>query len=226
MAVLLWGACAGAGAPGQAPPTAPPTTLALPPAASPLPAPSTVGTVSLEEVLAARRSVREYSSAELSPAELGQLLWAAQGITEVAGRGRTAPSAGGTYPLEVYAVTRGGLFRYVPEEHALEVLGAEDLRPALAAAAGGQEWVAEAALVVVVVGVAERTAARYGERAERYVALEAGHAAQNLLLQAVALGLGAVPVGAFADDAVRQVVGIAEDWAPLYLIPVGHPAAG
>jgi SagB-type dehydrogenase family enzyme len=144
-------------------------------------------------------------------------------VTDAAGH-RTAPSAGATYPLEVYAVTAERVSRYLPGEHALSPVGAGDVRPELAAAAIGQETVATAPLVMVITGVVSRTAARYGTRAERYVWMEAGHAAQNVLLQAVALGLGAVPVGAFDDDRVRAVVGAPADEKPLYLVPVGHPA--
>jgi len=182
--------------------------------------------MSLEQALAARRSRREFAPELLGDAELGQLLWAAQGLTEPGGAGRTAPSAGGTYPLEVYALTTEGLFHYRPSGHALEVLGSEDLRPALAEAALGQEWVRTGPAVLVIAGVLGRTAERYGSRAERYVALEAGHAAQNVLLQAAALGLAAVPVGAFGDGEVREVLALPEGRTPLYLIPVGHPAGG
>ena len=195
------------------------------PAASPvaLPAPKLAGSLSLEEALARRRSVRSFSPRALTAAEVGQLLWAAQGVTDEQGR-RTAPSAGATYPLEVYAVTPEGVSRYLPGEHALRPVRAGDVRPELGAAALGQESVASAPLVVVISGVVARMAARYGSRADRYVWLEAGHAAQNVLLQAVALDLGAVPIGAFDDDRVRAVVGAPADEAPLYLVPVGHPA--
>lgn len=204
----------------------PSAALRPPSAVLALPPPATTGTVSLEEALAGRRSRREFAPEPLSTAEVGQLLWAAQGVTETGGAGRTAPSAGGTYPLEVFALTEGGLFHYAAGEHALETLGPEDLRAALAEAALGQEWVRNGPLVLVIVGVTGRTAERYGERAERYVALEAGHAAQNVLLQAAALGLAGVPVGAFRDEEVQALLGLPEGWAPLYLIPVGRPAGG
>lgn len=195
------------------------------PAGSPvaLPSPDLAGAISLEETLARRRSVRSFSSRVLTAAEVGQLLWAAQGVTDAGGH-RTAPSAGATYPLEVYAVTPDGVSRYLPGEHALRPVRTGDMRQELAAAALGQEAVASAPLVVVVTGVVARTASRYGARAERYVWLEAGHAAQDVLLQAVALDLGAVPIGAFDEDRVRVVVGAPADEVPLYLIPVGQPA--
>jgi SagB-type dehydrogenase family enzyme len=187
-----------------------------------LPSPALRGTVSVEEALAGRRSVREYSAEDLTPAEIGQLLWAAQGVTSEDGR-RTAPSAGATYPLELYAVTADGVRRYLPAEHALEVIRSADVRVDLARAAVGQTFVGEAPLVVVVTAVPERTEVRYGARAERYIALEAGHAAQNLLLEAVALGLVSVPVGSFDDATVAKLVGLESGETPLYLLPVGRP---
>lgn len=188
-----------------------------------LPAPRTDGPMSLERALAARRSVRDFTDERLTLEELAQLLWAAQGITADWG-GRTAPSAGALYPLEVYAVTPGGLYHYLPDGHRADVLRADDLRRPLAAAALGQSAVAEAPAVLVIAAVFRRTEVKYGERAERYVHLEAGHAAQNVLLQAVALGLGGVPIGAFSDREVQRVLGLPADHEPLYLIPVGHPA--
>ena len=190
---------------------------------TPLPTPDTAGEMSLEEALAARRSVREFEARPLTEAELGQLLWAAQGTTD--GRGyRTAPSAGALYPLEVYVATADGLFHYEVDRHALAVVRRADLRPALHEAALGQAAVGRAPAVFVIAAVYERTAAKYGaERSPRYVHLEAGHAAQNLLLQAVALGLGAVSIGAFDDAGVQQALGLPEEEQPLYLIPVGEP---
>jgi SagB-type dehydrogenase family enzyme len=189
----------------------------------PLPAPGPEGTLSLEEAVAGRRSARTYTEEPLTQAEISLLLWAAQGITEAGGAGRAAPSAGGTYPLEVFLLTAGGSYHYVPDGHHLEVLGRSDLRAALAEAALGQEWVEDGAAVIVITGVFARTEERYGDRAERYVHLEAGHAAQNVLLEATALGLGAVPVGAFRDGDVQAVLGIPADHVPLEIIPVGRP---
>jgi SagB-type dehydrogenase family enzyme len=188
-----------------------------------LPPPRTDGEVSLERALQERRSVRSFTREGLTPEELGQLLWAGQGITADWG-GRTAPSAGALYPLEVYAALPDALYRYLPEGHRAQVVSAIDVRGALAVAALGQEAVAGAAAVLVIAAVPARTEAKYGNRAERYVHLEAGHAAQNVLLQAVALGLTAVPVGAFSDEDVARVLGLDRGEVPLYLIPVGHPA--
>jgi SagB-type dehydrogenase family enzyme len=188
-----------------------------------MPQPTEDGAMSLEQSLAGRRSVRSYTDETLTLDEISQLMWAAQGRTEQEGAGRAAPSAGGTYPLELYVVTPDGVYHYVPDGHLLEVVHGGDLRAPLAEAALDQQWVAIAPIVVVVTAIFARTEQRYGERAERYVHLEAGHAAQNILLQAVALDLGAVPVGAFRDEQVQEVLGIPDDREPLYLIPVGRP---
>ena len=188
-----------------------------------LPAPRMQSDVSLEEALLRRRSVREFTGEPLTLEQVSQLLWAAQGITAEWG-GRTAPSAGALYPLEVYVVTPDGLYQYLAEGHRAQVLSTSDLRDALARAALGQSAVADAPAVFVIAAVYERTAVKYGARAERYAHLEAGHVAQNILLQAVALGLAGVPIGAFDDGDVQRVLALEPDRAPLYLIPVGHPA--
>ena len=188
--------------------------------------PPQAGAMSLEEALARRRSVREFSAGALTLAEVSRLAWAAQGVTKP--EGRTAPSAGATYPLEVYLAVgevkglAAGVYRYRPGPHRLEAVADGDIRRQLAAAAVGQEWVSRAALVVVIAAAFERTTARYGRRGERYVHMEAGHAAQNLLLQAAALGLGATPVGAFNDAEVCRLLHLPDGETPLYLIPVGH----
>lgn len=184
----------------------------------------------LERALTARRSVREFSDKPLTLDELARLLWAAQGVTSPDGL-RTAPSAGATYPLEVFAVVERasgvepGVYHYVPGrapgEHRLEKVRTGDVLSEVAAAAHGQDCVEAAAAAIVIAAIEQRTAARYGDRAERYVAIEAGHAAQNILLEAVALGLGGVPVGAFKDSLVQRA--LRTQGKPLYILSVGHP---
>ena len=189
-----------------------------------LPRPSIKGTVSLEEVLARRRSIREFAEHEASLAELGQLLWAGSGVTGSATYHRTHPSAGALHPLEVYAVLPGGIYHYQPQWHSMVLTWEGDARADLARAALNQWFIVQAALTVAITAVYGRTTARYGERGRlRYVPMDAAHAAQNVLLQSEALGLGAVPVGAFDDDAVRRVLGLPPEEVPLYLIPVGRP---
>ena len=188
-----------------------------------LPAPLRSGRVSLEEALTRRRSVREFDRRALSEQQLGQLLWAAQGITHGDGL-RTAPSAGALYPLELYVATPEGVFHYDPRKHQLQRIFRADVRPELWRAALEQNQLRDAGAVFVIAAVFDRTARKYGPaRAPRYVHMEAGHAAQNLLLQAAALNLGAVPVGAFHDEQVQKVLTLPKDHEPMYLIPVGHP---
>ena len=192
-----------------------------------LPQPALDGGVSLETAISKRRSVREFSRQALPLADVAQLLWAAQGVTSREG-GRTAPSAGALYPLELYLVVGkvdslpAGLYHYRPGEHRLRLVTDGDLRRALAGAALDQSWVRSAPAVLIIAGVYERSAKKYGQRARRYTHIETGHAAQNVYLQAEALGLGTVIVGAFEDAAVREVLGLPSDHAPLALMPIGR----
>jgi SagB-type dehydrogenase family enzyme len=192
-----------------------------------LPEPRYSGDVSLEETLLRRRSVRNYTGEPLAFAEVSQLLWAAQGITSPAGF-RTAPSAGGLYPLDLYTVVGNvenlvpGIYRYSPQGHQLFRIKGSDRRAELAEAALGQSWVLDGSVSFVFIGVYQRTTEKYGDRGIRYVHFEAGHAAQNLCLQAAALGLGSVTVGAFDDNIVTRLFGLPEEEQPLYIIPVGR----
>ena len=191
-----------------------------------LPEPRLESNASLEETLLNRRSIREYSSSPLTFGEVSQLLWAAQGLTAEWG-GRTAPSAGGLYPLEIYLAAGSvvnlapGIYKYKPEGHELIKLRDGDEREELAKAALNQTWVKAGAINIVVAAVYERTTKKYGDRGVRYVDMEAGHAAQNLYLQATALDLGMVTVAAFNDEQVRRILDMLTNETPLYVIPVG-----
>jgi SagB-type dehydrogenase family enzyme len=190
-----------------------------------MPKPRLTGAMSLEEAIAKRRSVRDFVKEDLTPEQISQLCWSAQGITDK-GRGyRAAPSAGALYPLEIYMVTGQGLYHYLPERHELEQRHDRDLRSPLSDAALGQSSVARAGATMVITAVVKRTAGKYGRRAERYCLLEVGHAAQNVLLQAVTLGLGAVPIGAYEDAKVHRLLKLPRDADVLYMIPIGKPAA-
>lgn len=189
-----------------------------------LPPPRLAGPTSLEEALSRRRSRRAFSGEPLSPTELGQVLWAAHGLTGPDGR-RTAPTAGNTLPHEVYAITPQGAFRYDGDAHRLEETHSADLRARLSAVTRNDEHILQAGAVIVLAAVASRTAGRYPERVDRYVAMSLGHAAQNVLLQAEALGLSAYPVGAHDVEAVATLLGLPEDCLPLYMVPIGRPAA-
>ncbi len=189
-----------------------------------LPKPAKSGKLSFEEVLAARRSVRRFKTDTLTREQISQLCWAAQGITEPKRGLRTCPSAGALYPLELYVVTPDGVEHYLPKTHSTEIHLAGDLRGKLQAASLGQQCVGTAPAVFVITAVTARTQKKYGDRAERYVMMEVGHAGQNILLQAQSLGLGAVPIGAFEDAKVADALSLPKDHVPLYLIPVGVPA--
>ncbi len=189
-----------------------------------LPPPRIDGPVSVEAALARRRSRRDFSGAPLSPGELGQLLWAAHGVTGPDGR-RTTPTAGNTGPHEVYAVTPSGAFRYDGAAHSLEEIDPADLRAPLRSVTRDDDHLLRAGAVIVLAVVAARTTARYPERADRYLAMGLGHAAQNVLLQAEALGLWAYPVGAHDPEGVARLLRLPEGCVPLYLVPAGHPAA-
>jgi SagB-type dehydrogenase family enzyme len=192
-----------------------------------LPEPLDSGEISVEEALLERRSVRNYRDGALTLAEISQLLWAAQGITHPGGY-RTAPSAGALYPLEVYVVAgnveglQAGIYKYRPQGHELEKVAGGDVRAELCAAALDQEFVEDGAAVLVFAAVYERTTGKYGERGVRYVHMEVGHAAQNVYLQAVSLGLGTVVVGAFDDDEVEKLLQMEDDERALCIMPVGR----
>jgi len=193
-----------------------------------LPSPRIQSQTSVEAALLTRRSVRTYSDDPLTLSEAGQLLWAAQGITDPNGL-RTAPSAGALYPLELYLVVKRvdslspGIYHYLPTDHQLRLLSEGEVSDQLSSAALRQSAVKNAPAVIVFSAVPERTTARYGEPGMQYVFMEAGHAAQNVCLQAVALDLCTVTIGAFDEDEVRKTLNLPEREIPLYLLPVGRP---
>jgi len=192
-----------------------------------LPEPRNSGDISVEEALLERRSIRNYKNEALTLAEISQLLWAAQGITHTGGY-RTAPSAGALYPLEVYVVAgnvdglRPGIYKYRPQGHELEKVAEGYVRAELCATALDQECIEDGAVVLVFAAVYERTTGKYGERGVRYVHMEVGHAAQNVYLQAVSLGLGTVVVGAFDDDEVERLLHMQDNERALCIMPVGR----
>lgn len=195
-----------------------------------LPRPSADGAVSLEQAILKRRSVRRFSGQALTLAEASQLLWSAQGITD-SGRGlRAAPSAGASYPLETYLVAGSveglatGVYRYLPSEHGLVPVATGDVRGQLRKAALGQGSLEQAPATIAISADLGRIRPRYRDRAERYTHMEAGHVGQNVSLQAAAMGLGTVMVGAFDDGAVKQALQLPAGEEPLYLMPLGRLA--
>lgn len=191
-----------------------------------LPKPKFKSNVSVEEALLKRRSVRSYKKEKLTLQDVSQLLWAAQGQT-VGWGGRTAPSAGATYPLEVYLVAgdveglQSGLYHYNIKEHSLVQKITSDIRSALARAALGQDYVLKAPASIVITAIYDRTTSRYGKRGIRYVHNEVGHVGQNIHLQCETLGLGTVVIGAFVDEEVKKVLQLDDDEEPQYIMPVG-----
>jgi SagB-type dehydrogenase family enzyme len=190
-----------------------------------LPPPDRESGLSLTRAINQRRSVREFEERILTWSEIGQLAWAGQGLTQRAAGLRAAPSAGALYPIELDIITRGGVFRYQAAAHTVLQRATGDVRAPLARAAYGQSWLANAPCVFCIAAVAARTARKYGARAERFVQLEAGHVAQNLLLMAVGLGFAGTPVGAFDDDAVARMLDLGKGETPLYLVPIGLPSS-
>jgi len=192
-----------------------------------LPKPRYKSAVSVEEAILKRRSVRNYIDKSLKIEDISQLLWSAQGITDERRKFRAAPSAGALFPLEVFLVVgnvsslEDGIYRYDPFNHAITKLIEGDYRNDLSLAALGQSCVRNGAISIIFVGVSERVTKKYGKRGIRYTYMEAGHAAQNVYLQAEALGLGTVVVGAFMDNKVKDVIGMKEEETPLYILPVG-----
>lgn len=190
---------------------------------SALPKPNLAGGVSLEEAIQRRRSMRAFGAAPLPVATIGQLLWAGQGVTSENGR-RAAPSAGALYALELYVVTAGEMMHYLPQGHRAETRATPDLRPQLKALALDQASVGAAPAVIVVAAEPQRLSQRYGGRADAYANLEAAHATQNMLLQATALGLGAVPIAAVDGAGSARALALPSVQTVVYLIPVGFPA--
>ncbi len=188
-----------------------------------LPEPDTTGSVTLEAAIQSRRSLREFRSEPVPLGLIGQLLWAAQGITDEKEAKRAAPSAGATYPLELYVVTPTQVMHYLPEGHRMEVRPDADRRSDLETAAFGQSTVADAPAVIVVAAVFRRTRTKYGALAEAFVNREAGHATQNMLLEATASGLAAVPIGGIDGNQVKRILALPPDEDVLYLVPIGYP---
>jgi len=196
-----------------------------------LPKPSEEGRVSVERAIKERRSIRHFQDKALTLGQLGQLLWAGQGITEKGGfHRRAAPSGGALYPLDLYAIVgkdrvaelRPGIYRYVPERHSLVEVRPGDQRESIARGSLGQMWMAEAPVIFAMVAEYRRITRKYGERGVRYALIEVGHVGQNLFLQAEALGLGAGIVGAFEDQEIGSLLRCSPGQDPICLMPIGY----
>ena len=196
-----------------------------------LPPPKLDGETSVEKAIRGRRSERDFQNRPLSLAHLSQILWAAQGITDEGGELRAAPSAGAQYPLDVYTVIgqggaeglEAGVYSYHPHEHSLRLRSEGDFREDLTTACLGQRYMAEAPLSLIITAEYDRIRDRYGERGIRYAHIEMGHVGENIYLQAEALGMGTVMVGAFYDDEVAKALSLPPNHEPLGVMPIGYP---
>ena len=195
-----------------------------------LPKPSSDGKVSLEKAIKERRTIRDFREKSLSLNHLTQLLWSAQGITEPTIGRRAAPSGGAVYPLDIYILIgengvekiEAGVYHYLPKEHSVLMISKGDRRREIASASLSQMWMAKAPVLFIITAEYKRITGKYGERGIRYALIEVGHVAQNLFLQAEALGLGAGIVGAFIDLEVSKVAALLPKHEPLLIMPVGY----
>ena len=196
----------------------------LPSATISLPTPATTGRMSLIEAIARRRSHREFTAMPLSLEEVSLLCWAAQGVTGDDSK-RAAPSAGGLHGAKLLVANAEGVFEYRGKVHGLRRHVQGDVRDLLQSAALGQECVGKAPICLAIAIDVGRLTPNYRNRAQRYCLLEAGHVAQNVLLAATSLGLASVPVAAFDDAEISQVLQLPEYLQPVYLLPIGYQAA-
>ena len=185
------------------------------------------GNISIEEAIDRRRSIRDYLDQPLKIEDVSQLLWAGQGISDPTNKFRTAPSAGALYPIKLYICVGNvsnlpnGLYYYQNSNHSIIMLTNIDIRKNIWEVSLWQNSIIKAPIVIIITAIFDITKRKYGERASQYVYIEAGHIAQNILLQAYALGLGGVPIGAFYDDGIKNVLKIPKDETPIYIIPIG-----
>ncbi|MBT8380066.1 MAG: SagB/ThcOx family dehydrogenase [Ignavibacteria bacterium] len=192
-----------------------------------LPAPNHSGKISVEEALLKRRSIRDYTDNPLSLSDISQILWAAQGITGERYDFRTAPSAGGLYPLEIYVASSNvkdlgnSLYKYRPKNNTLVKISDGDKRQDMSNAALGQDAIDNSSAIILITAVYERTSVKYGSRAERYAHIEVGAVVQNIYIQSVSIGLGTVMIGAFKDDHLKNVLNLPADEQPLAIMPLG-----
>ena len=191
-----------------------------------LPEPKFKSSISIEEAINKRRSIRKFDDSPLEINEISQLLWAAQGINTSDGR-RTVPSAGATYPLEIYLASRKingldkGLYKYNPQSHSLIPIKYGDTASDIANSTPQKNIIYSATAIFIITADFERTTSVYGSRGNIYVYIEVGHAAQNLSLQAVGLKIGSVMIGAFDEKELKRLLGLPINETPLYIIPCG-----
>ena len=185
-----------------------------------LPQPKLKGKISVEEAIFSRRSIRNFTTQELTIEQLSQILWVSQGQTKDGYR--SAPSAGALYPIEIRLIKKDGLFKYLTSGHKIVLLSAEDFRKPLAQGALYQNSIIQAPVTIIISANYNKITPKYGQRGISYSYIETGHIAQNIHLEAVALGLGSVPIGAFDDKTVKEILLLPTENEPLYIVPIGY----
>jgi SagB-type dehydrogenase family enzyme len=191
-----------------------------------LPEPKTTGSISVEETLLKRRSVREYLSEHLSLAEISQLLWSAYGITSEEGF-RTAPSAGALFPLKIYLAAvninklEQGFYLYDSKTHTLELRKTGDYAEPLTAGTFFQDYIGEAAAILIISADYTGPNEKYGDQGKKFTWMDLGHLGQNVHLQAVSLDIGTVAVAAVRPDEIEKLLDLPGGEEVLYLMPLG-----
>ena len=197
--------------------------------------PRFTGSMPIEEAFKLRRTIRRFSSKEIDLSVISQLLWALQGITYVEGAPgeekifhKSAPSAGRSYPLEVYVAFSMGLYLYEPRKHVLRLISSTDIRDKLSEAAMtplNKEAIKTTPLTIILTADNQKAlkATPLMESAVRFVHLEAGHATQNLILQAVSLGLTVCTITSYNIATVYEALKLPLDHRPIYILPIGFP---
>ncbi len=196
-----------------------------------LPKPLEKGSTSVEESIQRRRSCREYLRQPITLPHLSQILWAAQGVTDPSSGKRAAPSPGAKFTIELYAVVKKdgveglapGVYHYEVDSHSVSLVSGGDFTSSLMAAARDQEQVGNAPVTIAILSLYERAMTRYGERGIQYAIQESGAVGENIYLEATALGLGTVMMGAFEEDRVSEILHAGNDEKPLLLMTVGYP---
>ena len=187
---------------------------------------------SLETVVSQRKSIRSFADKSLTIEQLSRLLVTADGITHTSGdwQMRAAPSGGALYPIDIYVMASNvesldqGLYHFQVSDSSLELVSKGDYANAIHAASFEQSAVGSSPITVILTARFDRSTIKYSDRGFRYTYMEAGSICQNIYLQATALGLGTVAVGAFNDDSLNELLGIdGHDEAGLLIMPVGYP---
>ena len=195
-----------------------------------LPEPKENRNTTLDYCFKKRKSIRDFSDDPIDLEQLSYLLWASTGIQrkEHSFEFRTAPSAGALYPIETYIVVNNvlklekGVYHYSIKDHELEEMKLGNFGIKTANGALGQGMCARAAVVFIWTSIFQRSKWKYGQRAYRYIYLDAGHIAENLALASIGLGLGSCQIGALFDEEINEIVDVnGESESTIYMSVVG-----